>query len=216
MRDEVHLGVNLTGISLWRGYGSPADKDWRTPRSRSRNFYLDPPNSDAVSLSPTPTTQPTEPRRGEDTDIDIEMDLGEGTSNPAPDESPGSDPKLPESKPKHKHAFVKIMELDEKKMLISYLEAYFGKSYRSPFSFDPSVDRLLRQSDRFHYFKATRGELHRNISVDTIIHLEEPKKGGLLHLDPPMRTSGITRLDFLSLPSQMVGANLRFCSSHPR
>ena len=85
-----------------------------------------------------------------------------------------------------------------------------------PFSFDPSVDRLLRRSDHFHYFKATRGELHGNISVDTIIYLEEPKKGGLLHLDPPMRTSGITRFGFLSLPSQMAGANLRFCSPRPR
>ena len=75
--------------------------------------------------------EPAEPRRVEDTNI--KMDLSGGTSNPTPDEPPGPDPKLPESKPKHKYAFVKIMELDEKRMLTSYLEAYFGESYRPPF-----------------------------------------------------------------------------------
>ena len=35
----------------------------------------------------------------------------------------------------------------------------------------------------------TGGELHGNISIDTIIYLEEQKKGGLLHLEPPIKMS---------------------------
>ena len=72
--------------------------------------------------------------------------------------------------------------------------------HRPHFQFYHSADRLLRRLDHFHYFEASGGELHGNISVDTIIYLEEPKKGGLLHLDPPIRTSGITRSGFISLP----------------
>ena len=72
------------------------------------------------------TDEPAEPRHGEDTDT--KMDLSEGPSKPTPVESPGPDPTPPESKPKRKCAFVKIGQLDEKKMLKSYLEAYFGES----------------------------------------------------------------------------------------
>lgn len=73
------------------------------------------------------TDRPPESRHAKDTDT--EMDPGGITSCPAPDKSSGSGPTSPESKPKPKYAFVKIMELDEKKMLISYLEAFFGESY---------------------------------------------------------------------------------------
>ena len=60
--------------------------------------------------------RPPESRHARDTDI--EMDLGEGTPN---------DPTPPESSPKSKYAFVKLMELDEQKMLTSYLGAWFGE-----------------------------------------------------------------------------------------
>jgi len=60
-------------------------------------------------------------------DMDADMDLGEGTSNPAPDERSGSDP-VPSTK-EPKSAFIKIMELGEKDMLKAYLEAFFGESH---------------------------------------------------------------------------------------
>lgn len=62
-------------------------------------------------------------------DVDTDMDLGEGASNPAPVEPSGSDTAPSENKPKPRSAFVKIMELKEKEMLTAYLEAFFGKFY---------------------------------------------------------------------------------------
>ena len=73
-------------------------------------------------------------------------------------------------------------------------------SHRPPFPFDHSADRLLRWLDHYIYFRKSGGESHGNISPDTIIYLEEQEKGGLLHLHPPIRTSGITRSGFVSLP----------------
>ena len=62
-------------------------------------------------------------------DTNTEMAPSEGTFSTAPDKSPVSHPTPPKTKPKPKYAFVKIMELDEEKMFISYLEAFFGESH---------------------------------------------------------------------------------------
>lgn len=62
-------------------------------------------------------------------DVDADMDLGQGTPNPASDEQPGSDPVPSGKEPEPKSAFVKVMELKEKEMLTAYLEAFFGKFY---------------------------------------------------------------------------------------
>jgi hypothetical protein len=43
--------------------------------------------------------------------------------------------------------------------------------------------------DHFIYYKKSGGDLHGDISVDTIIYLEGQKEGGLLQLDPPIRMS---------------------------
>lgn len=48
------------------------------------------------------------------------------------------------------------------------------------------------------YYKKSGGELHADISVDTIIYLEEPKKGGLLHFDPPVKMPGDFKFSFQS------------------
>jgi hypothetical protein len=62
-------------------------------------------------------------------DTDVDMDLGEGTSNAASDGPPGSDPTSSADKSKLKSAFVKIMELKEGEMLTAYLQAFFGEPY---------------------------------------------------------------------------------------
>lgn len=59
---------------------------------------------------------------------DVNMDLGEGTSEAAAVLS-GSDPAPSANKPKPKSAFVKITELKEKEMLEVYVEAFFGEPY---------------------------------------------------------------------------------------
>jgi len=62
-------------------------------------------------------------------DVDVDMDLGEGTSNPAPDERFGLDPVPSAKEPKPKSAFVKIMELGKQGMFKAYMEAFFGESH---------------------------------------------------------------------------------------
>jgi len=69
--------------------------------------------------------QPGETRDGKG--VDMDTDMGEGAPDPAPCEPPGSG-SVPSTKPKS--AFVKIMELGEDAMLMAYLDAFFGKSYR--------------------------------------------------------------------------------------
>ena len=119
-----------------------------------------------------------------------------GTSNPEPDEPSGSDVTPSAEKYKPKSAFVKIMELGKEDMLKAYMDAFVGKSYDvwNRLALLPVVSprwrRLICRTDHFLYYTASGGELHGNISVDTIIYLEEPKKGGLLHLDPPIEMSG--------------------------
>ena len=47
-----------------------------------------------------------------------------------------------------------------------------------------------RESDHFIFLQRSGGHLHGDISLNTIIYLEEQKKGGLLHLDPPVHMRG--------------------------
>ena len=68
------------------------------------------------------------------------------------------------------------------------------------------------KQDHFIYFKKSGGELHGNISTDTIIYLEEPKKGGLLHFDPPVRTSRDLWFGFQSSLPQTFNADSHFFS----
>lgn len=90
----------------------------------------------------------------------------------------------------------------------------FGSDH-PPFSLTRFVDRLFWWSDHFHYFKASGGELHGDISPDTLIYLEERKKGGLLHLEPPNRTSTTTRSGLVS-PPYAVRVHSCFSSPWPR
>ena len=57
------------------------------------------------------------------------------------------------------------------------------------------LTKEIWQTDHFHYYKKS-GELHGNISIDTIIYLEGPKKGGLLDLDPPIKMPGSFKFVF--------------------
>ena len=67
--------------------------------------------------------------------------------------------------------------------------------------------------DHYRYYKESGGDLHGNISVDTIVYLEEPKKGGLLHFDPPIRMSGDSEFGFRSPPPRTLSVDSRF-SAH--
>jgi len=155
-------------------------------------------------------------------DVDVDMDQGEGTSNPESDEPSGSDATLSAKKHKPKPAFVKVMELKEVSMLTAYLEAFFGKSCgaRDRLTLLPVVSpcgrRLIWRTDHFIYFKKSGGDLHGDISIDTIIYLEEPKKGGLLHLDPPINMPGNSRFGFQSPLPQILNTDHRFSSLRPR
>lgn len=60
--------------------------------------------------------QPAETRSAEDADANA--DLGEGTSNPAPDESSESNLAPSVKKPKLRSGFVEIIELGEEDMLM--------------------------------------------------------------------------------------------------
>ncbi|KAF9791022.1 hypothetical protein BJ322DRAFT_1216536 [Thelephora terrestris] len=100
-------------------------------------------------------------------DANKDTDISEGTSESIPAASPA--PPTPTAKPKPKSVFVKVMELDADDMLMAWLQAFF---------------------DHYFYYDMSGGDLHGYISVDTIIYLEEQKKGGLLHLDPPISMPG--------------------------
>ena len=80
---------------------------------------------------------------------------------------------------------------------------------------DHPVDEPFRRIDHFHYYKASGGELHGGISLDTIIYLEEPKKGGLLHLDPPIRSRDF-KFSFQSPLPQTLKVDSRFFLVHVR
>jgi len=110
--------------------------------------------------------QPDDRAVGGAKDVDMGVDSGESACNPASGEPSRSNPASLTNKPKSKSAIVKLTELGEGEMLKAYLEAFF---------------------DHFIYFKKSGGELHGNIGLDTIIRVEELERGGLLHLDPPIR-----------------------------
>jgi len=107
--------------------GQPIEEASRA-RSNQRDLIPDEKGSTGGEKSADlPAHRQAETRYAKD--VDADMDLGQGPLDPVPHESPGSDPVSSANKPKPKSAFIKIMELGEKDMLIAYLEAFFGKSY---------------------------------------------------------------------------------------
>lgn len=135
---------------------------------------------------------PAETRQVKDMDT-TSMDLSGGTSNPIPDNTPQSDPTSKpstNSKPKPKSAFIKIMELDEKDMLMAWMEAFFGETLDIQRRSCVSDASYIPRTDHYFFVERSGGDLHGDISPNTLIYLEEQKKGGLLHLDPPVRMPG--------------------------
>lgn len=72
-------------------------------------------------------------------------------------------------------------------------------------------------TDHFFFVQRSGGDLHGDISPDTIIYLEEQQKGGLLLLDPPApMPGGDFKFSLRSLFSQTLKADTRRSSGYPR
>lgn len=120
---------------------------------------------DTATVNTTNQPLPAKPA-ATDTQMDANLDQNSQANPTSTSDNPpsGSDPTPKPSVNRPKSAFVKIMELDAPELAIAWISAFF---------------------DHYIFYDKT-GVLHGDISPDTIIYIEKLKRGGLLHLDPPV------------------------------